>query len=59
MGNSLYIIYIIYVNYIYENMQEKEDKVAYKINNLDKFYFAFSVIHTIPTFKVCMRQFLE
>lgn len=35
--------------------QEREDKVAYKINNLDNFYFAFSVIHTIPIFKGCVE----
>lgn len=35
-------------------MQEEEDKVAYKLNNLDNFYSAFSVIHAILTFKVYM-----
>ena len=48
------ITYIYYSckSHIYENMQEEEDKVVYKLNNLDNFYSAFSVIHTILIFKV-------
>ena len=47
-------MYYSYESHIYENMQEEEDKVAYKLNNLDNFYSAFSVVHTILTFKVYM-----